>query len=74
MQPIDWVLTVLPILFVIACAVYTRRYVKSVADFVAGGRAAGRYILCNSKGQASTGIANSPSSDSSSIATARPAP
>ncbi len=58
MHPIDWILTVLPILFVIACAVYTRRYVKSVADFVAGGRAAGRYILCNSKGQASTGIAN----------------
>jgi solute:Na+ symporter, SSS family len=58
MQPIDWALTILPILVVIACAVYTRRYVKSVADFMAGGRAAGRYIICNSKGQASTGVAN----------------
>ncbi|HEX4056335.1 MAG TPA: hypothetical protein VHX86_18900 [Tepidisphaeraceae bacterium] len=58
MQPIDWILTVFPIVLVIACAVYTRRYVKSVADFMAGGRAAGRYIICNAKGQASTGVAN----------------
>lgn len=58
MQPIDWALTIFPILLVIACAIYTRRYVKSVADFMAGGRAAGRYIICNSKGQASTGVAN----------------
>jgi solute:Na+ symporter, SSS family len=58
MQPIDWALTIFPILLVIAIAIYTRRYVKSVADFMAGGRAAGRYIICNSKGQASTGVAN----------------
>jgi SSS family solute:Na+ symporter len=58
MQPIDWVLTIFPILLVIACALYTRRYVRSVADFMAGGRAAGRYIICNAKGQASTGVAN----------------
>ncbi len=58
MQAIDWILTVIPILLVIACAIYTRRYVKSVADFMAGGRAAGRYIICNAKGQASTGVAN----------------
>lgn len=58
MQAIDWILTVFPIVLVIACAVYTRRYVKSVADFMAGGRAAGRYIICNAKGQASTGVAN----------------
>ena len=58
MQPIDWILTVLPILLVFGCAAYTRRYVKSVADFMAGGRAAGRYIICNAKGQASTGVAN----------------
>jgi SSS family solute:Na+ symporter len=58
MQAIDWILTVFPILLVIVCAVYTRRYVKSVADFMAGGRAAGRYIICNAKGQASTGVAN----------------
>jgi len=58
MQPIDWALTIFPIFLVIGCAIYTRRYVKSVADFMAGGRAAGRYIICNSKGQASTGVAN----------------
>jgi solute:Na+ symporter, SSS family len=58
MQTIDWILTIAPILLVIGCAIYTRQYVRSVADFMAGGRAAGRYIICNAKGQASTGIAN----------------
>ena len=37
MHPIDWVLTALPILLVLTLALYTRRYVKSVADFLAGG-------------------------------------
>jgi SSS family solute:Na+ symporter len=58
MQLIDWILLVVPIFGVIGVAWYTRRYVKGVADFMAGGRAAGRYIICNSKGQASTGVAN----------------
>ncbi len=36
MTPIDWILLSISIVFVIACAAYTRRYVKSVADFMAG--------------------------------------
>lgn len=58
MHPIDWILTVAPIVFVIGCALYTRQYVRGVADFMAGGRAAGRYLLCNAKGEASSGVAN----------------
>jgi SSS family solute:Na+ symporter len=51
-------MTLLPILLVIAIAAYTRRYIRGVADFVAGGRAAGRYLICNAKGEASAGVAN----------------
>ena len=55
---IDWVLLAAPVPIVVAFAAYTRRYVKSVADFLAGGRCAGRYLICNAKGEAGAGVAN----------------
>ncbi|MGA3066582.1 MAG: sodium:proline symporter, partial [Tepidisphaeraceae bacterium] len=58
MSWIDWALTAASVLLVFACAIYTKRYNKSVADFMAGGRAAGRYLICNAKGEASSGVAN----------------
>src|SRR5687768_14123056 len=58
MQWIDWVLVVVPIALVLAFAVYTRRFVRSVADFLAAGRCAGRYLLANARGEADSGLAN----------------
>ena len=59
MQPIDWIFLAAPIALVIGVAMYTRRYVKSVADFLAAGRCAGRYLLANSRGEAESGLTNS---------------
>jgi solute:Na+ symporter, SSS family len=58
MHWIDWVLLALPVPVVIGLAAYTSRFVKDVADFMAGGRAAGRYLICNAKGEAGAGVAN----------------
>ena len=58
MHSIDWILVVVPIVVVVAVAIYTRRYVKSVADFLAGGRCAGRYLLANARGESDSGLAN----------------
>jgi len=58
MQAIDWALVVAPILLFVGVGIYTRRYVKSVADFMAGGRFAGRYLICNARGEAGSGVAN----------------
>src|SRR5215211_940389 len=58
MQWIDWVLVVVPIALVIAFALYTRRFVKSVADFLAAGRCADRYLLANARGESDSGLAN----------------
>lgn len=58
MQLIDWILVILPIALVLGFAVYTQRFVKSVADFLAGGRCAGRYLIANAKGEAASGVAN----------------
>ena len=59
MQSIDWCLVIAPLAVVMAFALYTRRYVRSVADFLAAGRCAGRYLLANARGGAESGLASS---------------
>src|SRR5215213_5305426 len=58
MRAIDWTIVAATLLLVLAFAVYTRRFVKSVADFLAAGRCAGRYLLANARGEADSGLAN----------------
>lgn len=58
MHWIDWIFVVVPILGVLLFAIYTKRYVKSVADFLAGGRCAGRYLLANARGESDSGLTN----------------
>ena len=36
MHFIDWLMVIVPIVFVLCVAVYTNRFVRSVADFLAG--------------------------------------
>ena len=42
---IDWCITIIPVTCVLALAVYSRKYVRGVADFLAAGRVAGRYVI-----------------------------
>lgn len=58
MTAIDWLLIALPVGLVFLLALYTRRYVRSVADFLSAGRCAGRYLLANAKGESDSGLAN----------------
>ena len=45
MSWIDWLIVVLPIVFVVWIAFFSRRYVKGVVDYLAAGRVAGRYVI-----------------------------
>ena len=45
MNWIDILIVVIPVCFVMYMGWYTRRYVRSVADFLAAGRVCGRYVL-----------------------------
>jgi solute:Na+ symporter, SSS family len=58
MTRIDWILTFVPVVVALIFAAYTRRYVRSVADFIAGGRCAGRYLIANAYGESASGVAN----------------
>lgn len=48
----DWLLIWVPVVFIACLAAYTNRYNKSVADFLAAGRCAGRYLLTTARGTA----------------------
>ena len=58
MHTIDWILFVTPVVLMLSLAIYTRQFVRGVADFLAAGRCAGRYLLCNAKGESASGVAN----------------
>ena len=45
MHWIDWVIVTVPLAAVFFLAYYSKRYVRSVADFLAAGRVAGRYVI-----------------------------
>ena len=45
MHLIDWLIVILPLALVMFLAVYSRKYVRGVVDFLAAGRVAGRYVL-----------------------------
>jgi SSS family solute:Na+ symporter len=55
MYLVDLVLTLAPLLVVLIVGIYARSYVRSVADFMSGGRAAGRYLLAVAGGELQAG-------------------
>lgn len=52
---IDWVALCVPLVIVLIIARVTGRHLKSVADYMAGGRCAGRYMLCVARAEMSSG-------------------
>ena len=57
MHWVDWMIMTLPIIVCVAIAAYTKRYARGVADFVSGGRAAGRYLICAARSEQGDGAA-----------------
>ncbi len=55
MHWVDWLVVASLAALVIGMAVYTRRFTRSVADFLAANRSAGRYIISVSEGAAALG-------------------
>jgi SSS family solute:Na+ symporter len=53
---LDWMMMLIPLIGVIAIGLYARRYMRSVADFMTGGRVAGRYLVAVSDGMAAMGL------------------
>jgi len=45
MHWIDWLIVLIPVTGVLGMAVYAKKYVRGVTDFLAAGRVAGRYVI-----------------------------
>lgn len=45
MHLIDWLITIIPVTAIIGFAVYSKKYVRGVVDYIAAGRVAGRYVI-----------------------------
>ncbi|WP_269522558.1 hypothetical protein [Coraliomargarita parva] len=54
MHLIDWIITIVPISIILFLAVYSKKYVRGVVDFLAAGRVAGRYVI--SAGDLTSGL------------------
>lgn len=50
MGALDWLIVAVAFIVIAAIAVYTKRYTRSVADFLSANRCAGRYMLTMSQG------------------------
>ncbi len=55
MHFIDWLIVAVPALVVAGVTLYANRYLKSVADFMSGGRLAGRYLLSTARSEMGAG-------------------
>src|SRR5271156_6324512 len=51
MSSLDWLEMLLPAVVAMAVVFHARRFMTSVADFMIGGRAAGRYLISMSRSE-----------------------
>jgi len=52
---LDWLIISIPLIGLLFVAHYTKKYMRGVADYLSGGRMAGRYLLAVAKGEQGTG-------------------
>ncbi|MEI6502284.1 MAG: sodium:proline symporter, partial [Armatimonadota bacterium] len=57
MHIIDWLVMIVPLLLCVSIGIYSRKYVRGVADFMAGGRSAGRYLISTARSEMGAGAA-----------------
>lgn len=51
-----WSIVIIPVVLVLAMAIYSRKYIRGVADYLAAGRVAGRYVLSVSGLESALGV------------------
>lgn len=56
MMWLDWLIVAIPMCIIVAIGIISERYIRSVSDFLAAGRKAGRYLLTVSDGTAGLGL------------------
>ena len=52
----NWLIVIVPFIFVIGMAFYARRYIRDVVDFLAAGRVCGRYVIAVASLESALGL------------------
>ena len=52
----NWLIVIIPFLFVISMAFYARRYIRDVVDYLAAGRVCGRYVIAVASMESALGL------------------
>ena len=55
----NWLIVIVPFLFVIGMAFYARRYIRDVVDYLAAGRVCGRYVIAVAGMESALGLITS---------------
>ena len=53
----DFAVMGIPLILILAVTILTQQYLRSVADFLAAGRCAGRYLICTASAETGAGVA-----------------
>lgn len=56
MHWIDWCITLIPLAIIVSLAIYARKYIRGVVDYIAVGRVAGRYVISVGDMEAALGV------------------
>ena len=56
MEWYNWLIVVIPVAFVLGMALYARRYIRDVVDYLSAGRVAGRFLLATGDLAAALGL------------------
>lgn len=57
MHAIDWIIMLLPVIGCSCLAIFVKRYLKDVTDYMTGGRRAGRYLIMTARSEQGSGAA-----------------
>jgi solute:Na+ symporter, SSS family len=45
MNLLSWLIVIIPLIFILGAAYYSKRYIRDITDYLASGRVAGRYVI-----------------------------
>lgn len=53
---IEWLIVIIPFAMIMGMAIYSRKFIRGVSDFLVAGRVAGRYVICVAGVESALGV------------------